>query len=157
MKEQISEDIKKKSLDGSFEYEVRMLREGFYHIMKTGVRTPNSNRIDTSNMALIDFLVHTRILYDFFYGSGKGNWSCAGHYKKSWKYKKPPKKIHKWNVQITHFLSHLSYVRITGKYEPYPIDLFYDHFRKLVIDFLSEVPDNYLTTKLKKTIRRIKK
>jgi hypothetical protein len=148
MKTQITDDIKKGFLESHFSYEVRMIMED--------IRMINPNTGQVPNAVLVDFLVHIRILYEFFYKFEKGNKAHAGDYIESWKDKKSPPEIEKWNMQINNFLSHLSYERVNKKYNPYPVFMFYGYFGNLVINFLSELSDKYKTPSLKKLLEDLR-
>ena len=143
-----SEDVRKRLLDGGFDYEARMMVEALAYINPDG---------SVPNIILVGLLTHIRNIYEFFYGSGKGNKAYAGHYIGSWKNKKAPLKVKKWYIQINNYLSHLSYERVTGKYELYPINTICGHLLVLVKDFLNELPDKYMTTTMKELSKGLRK
>lgn len=153
-----TEETKKKLLEGGlggFYYEFSMMREGAILIMSC--RIPNTNNIQAPNIMLVGFLTHIRNLYEFFYGSGEKGLAYAGHYIKSWKDKKPSPDIRELYVRLQVFLSHLSYARTTKKWEPYPIDSLYFHFRDLTIEFLSNFPEESLPEKLNNLLKELEK
>ena len=153
----LTEDTKKKLLDSSFNYEFFNLRFSFYKMLETGTHTLTGDINDFQNTALVDFLVHTKIFYEFFYGNPNSKSKAhAGHYIKSWEDKQPPKDIEEWKDRINIFLSPLSYVRVTEEYKRYPIDFLYEHFRGLVIDFLKELPEEYEIIGLKRLLENLK-
>jgi len=145
MKKQVTEETKKILLDGGFEYEVKLMREAIAMYMERNL-----------DLYLSAFLLHLRNLYEFFYGSKKDYYAHAGHYIKSWESRTATKEIKRWNTQINNFLSHLSYARVLEVYDYYPVTMLYIHYRGLVIDFLGELPEEYMTQKLKDLLESLK-
>ena len=158
MKRTITEDTKKKLLDTDFSYEFYNMRHTFYEMLRMGTRSPTGEINKIWNRDLIDFLVHIRIFWEFFYGNPESKDKAhAGHYLEDWKDKKSPSDIKEWKERINIFLSHLSYARITKTYKRYPIDFLYLHFRELAIDFLKNLPKEYLTENLGNLLKELEK
>ena len=133
MKNQITSETKKTLLEAHFFYEFNQMRAGFYRIINKGVFIKETNTINVDNHVLIDFLLHVRILYEFFYKNNKGDFAHAKDYFPNWKIKYALEGIETWNIQLNHYLAHLSYVRVTsanGKhpYRLYPAEKLYSHF-----------------------------
>ena len=146
MKTPITEKAKKLSLQGGFYYEINMVLD---------VINNNLLGYDCGRAA---FLIHIKNLYEFFYGNVRGyRYVHAGHYIKKWGNKKPLSEVKLWKIKINQYLSHLTYERVTEKYTPLPFGDLYKHFRKLIIDFLGELPSEYLTPKLKELRESLKK
>ncbi len=154
-------ELKIALLNEHFYYEVTCVRDTFYCIQEKKWAQPNG-RFTIDNRLLVDFLVHVRILYEFFYETGKKDTSYATDFIKNWKVKEPLEGIKKWKIQINNYLSHLTYTRVTqaeGKhsYELYPVDVLYYHFRNLTIEFLSNIPKEYaLKFNLKDLLEKLK-
>ena len=73
------------------------------------------------NIVLVGMLTHIRNIYEFFYVEGKRNRAYVKHYIEVWKNKETHLDMKKWYRQINSHLSHLSYSRVTAKYEFYPV------------------------------------
>ena len=150
MKKPITKETKKKLLDGHFSHEVKMLIEGRTYFKP---RPSDPRILDVTGKDLEAFLVHIRILYEFFYKSGNDDLAHADHYILAWKVKNPLMNIDYWNVQINKYLSHLTYTRVTGArgkhpYYLYPAGVLYNHFRYLTIEFFDQLPSEYMTSNL---------
>lgn len=72
---------------------------------------------------------------NFFYKEGNGDKTHAKHYIPNWKIEKKFVGIKKAYLQMNTHLSHLSYTRVNGKFEIYPIDELYNHYIELTINF----------------------
>jgi hypothetical protein len=144
----ITEETKKTLLDGGFEYEVRMVIEDVRYMATNGVPDINSGIIRIPNVILVDVLVHIRILFEFFYGAENNENAHVKHYITNWD-RDAPEEIGRWHGQINDFLSHLGYARVTRNYSYYPVaNLLYPHYKQLVIDFLTQLDNEYRTPKL---------
>jgi len=142
-------------LDKYFYYEVFRMRESFFAF---------KHRLWDS--LLVDFLVHVRILHEFFYGSKIGEKKKRAHadnYIEGYKVDVPFKDFEEhWNRQMNDYTFHLSFFRVEGinreyKYRFYSIDDFYKHFGNLVIEFLNKLPEDYkVGSKLKELLEILK-
>lgn len=147
-REKIDEN-KKKAFLGHLKYEMEIIIESI-----TSFRMPDG-RYPT--IVYVGILTYLRNLYEFFYGKGEKGYAHAGHFIDGWEGKKSPKGLKKWNNQMNTHLSHLSYRRVTGSFEIYPIWEIYNHYVYLVIKFLNKLPPKYMNGDLKKFSEDLKK
>ena len=103
--------------------------------------TQSGNQVNIHPTLMSDFLIHFRILHEFFYGKKDKRVCKAKDYIK-WN-KKESKRIKIWNRRIHEYLAHLSYSRLK-RWRPWPIQsLLYPHYRKITIRFIKELPPKY--------------
>jgi hypothetical protein len=104
---------------------------------------------------MCDFLIHFRILHEFFHGDPtKKRNANAKHYIPNWS-KKRPERIRIWNDRINEFLAHLSYSRTRGwKTWPMP-DLLYPYYKRLTIRFIKKLPDKHKSPRLDSLTQRL--
>jgi len=140
MNRRVDEDTKIVLLQRDFLYEVKTIEEDFKILKPRG--------FVFFEPILESFLMHSRNLYEFFYVGGNGDKARASHFVKEW-IKTPPDEIKKWIIRINQYLSHLSYNRVIEKYKPWDITFIYGHFKSLITEFLSGVPNSYLSPELK--------
>jgi len=149
MKKEITDETRRKLVEGHFSYEVRGMMSAFNYRVSDG-RFPN--------IVYVGLLTHMRNLLEFFYKHGNGDKAHAEHFIPTLEIRKFPPEVEKENIQINNFLSHLSYVRVTKEYKHYKIDMLYNHLRELIINFLRELElqNKYFTQNLKKLLEEIK-
>ena len=146
----ITQEDKRLFLERHFKQEVKMLLQSAVVYFN-----PKSYR---SEVALESFLIHIRNLHEFFYEYGKKKTAYALDYNKKWKIKEKLDELKIWIPQINNYLLHLGYERhlVESKpYKPYLVDKLYIHFRKLILDFWSELYKKYKTPDLIRIIKKL--
>jgi len=139
-------------LDNSFWYEViYMLDAGKIIIAGLG---------RSSDHVRASFLLHIRILNEFFYEHRDKNGNLQDKNDKKcpawaidyngWKEKTKPSDIQEGIENLNIFLAHPSYHRNRSDLSnEFPVFLFYNHFKGLALKFLEEIDEKYLTKKLR--------
>ncbi|HEA46573.1 MAG TPA: hypothetical protein ENH99_02215 [Candidatus Pacearchaeota archaeon] len=147
----------KKMLDGHFHDEWVRILEDISITRQARLRDPSSNQVNIHPTVMSDFLIHFRILHEFFYGNPRahgGENANVKHYIPSWN-KREPKRIQIWNGRINEFLTHLSYSRARG-WIPWPFQkLLYPHYKMLTLRFIKNLPPNHRSSELESLKQRL--
>lgn len=142
-------------LDVHFRDEVFRILEDFQIARIFGCYDSHTNRFNMPAPVLSDFLVHFRILFEFFHGDENNEKNAhAKNFINSWD-KTAPDGIGKWKGKTDSFLSHLSYARLEI-WEAWPIpDLLYPHYKRLIIKFIDELPQEHKTTDVLEKLKQM--
>jgi len=147
----ITKKDKRLFLESHFSHEVELMVQSFLLYVHP--------QLFRSEVVMEAFLIHVRNFYEFFYiNEGKNN-AHAVDYIPKWKVKKKLIGLKRWNTQINNYLLHLSYERNLQESKPYTeykIDVLYNHFREVILDFWEELPKYYKKPYLTKLINNLK-
>jgi hypothetical protein len=156
----MSVDERKEYLKEHFMYEVRMLFFALQQnlILTNKILAGEVNLRMLNNMALEDFLLHAKILLEFFYDfkKSKASYICAWHFFNNLdEYKRilPDKTaaIKKVENRVNNEISHLGANRFNGtptekSWNTVPV---LHDFMKLVKIFINKLPNEYYSNELR--------
>ena len=145
----------KRGLLKHFIYEVKMMRADFF--LLNDIRYQNINGVIFES-----FLVHIRNLYEFFYKNVKFSLrgqAYVGHFV-STKFvteKEDNNIIKICREKINNNLSHLTYYRNNSEINWRYFHLIYNHFKKLIIQFLEKISEGkYANSELANLLKELK-